>query len=280
LINFLRWLDCLKNYSILKLFKLRSFNFFWEISEILIYFYNSAGKNSHEESFNFPNLTDKFAKENSASIMQHHLYMQQNTSASSLSTDAKVRKRSANQAYEYLISLPDSKTFQDWLSTNETDFTWVHKRNSMTNAGKKYYYICNYRIKKGYTRCPAVIYALFPNSNDTTVMVYSCGDHEHSRLNGAPISLSQSESPCSSQTNDWSSLNKLKSMNSFGFSPNQSNLIVSPQQQQNIYNNNNQGLNSKLPKQGSGSINLNNEMVVNLINNLHQQRQRSINING
>jgi len=224
-------------------------------------------------------LTDKFAKENSASIMQHHLYMQQNTSASSLSTDAKVRKRSANQAYEYLISLPDSKTFQDWLSTNETDFTWVHKRNSMTNAGKKYYYICNYRIKKGYTRCPAVIYALFPNSNDTTVMVYSCGDHEHSRLNGAPISLSQSESPCSSQTNDWSSLNKLKSMNSFGFSPNQSNLILSPQQQQNIYNNN-QGLNSKLPKQGSGSINLNNEMVVNLINNLHQQRQRSINING
>lgn len=97
----------------------------------------------------------------------------------------KVRKRSANQAYEYLISLSDSKTFQDWLSTNETDFTWVHKRNSMTNAGKKYYYICNYRIKKGYVRCPAVIYALFPNSNDSTVMVYSCGHHEHRRLNGS-----------------------------------------------------------------------------------------------
>ena len=80
--------------------------------------------------------------------------------------------------------MSDSKTFQEWLLNNETDFTWVHKRNSMTNAGKKYYYICNYRIKKGYIRCPAVIYALFPNSNDQTVMVYSCGDHEHRRANG------------------------------------------------------------------------------------------------
>lgn len=61
----------------------------------------------------------------------------------------KIRKRSANQAYEFLTQLPDSKAFQEWLSLNETDFTWVHKRNSMTNAGKKYYYICNYRIKKG-----------------------------------------------------------------------------------------------------------------------------------
>jgi hypothetical protein len=62
----------------------------------------------------------------------------------------KVRKRSANQAYEYLIRLNDSKTFQEWLVNNETDFTWVHKRNSMTNAGKKYYYICNYRKKRFY----------------------------------------------------------------------------------------------------------------------------------
>lgn len=106
----------------------------------------------------------------------------------------KIRKRSANQAYEYLTSLADSKTFQDWLSSNETDFTWVHKRNSMTNAGKKYYYICNYRIKKGYVRCPAVIYALFPNNNDSTVMVYSCGEHEHRRLNGTPPSSNQFES--------------------------------------------------------------------------------------
>ena len=97
-------------------------------------------------------------------------------------TPSKIRKRSANQAYEYLTSLADSKTFQTWLSNNETDFTWVHKRNSMTNAGKKYYYICNYRIKKGYHRCPAVIYALFPNNNDSTVMVYSCGEHEHKRI--------------------------------------------------------------------------------------------------
>jgi hypothetical protein len=94
----------------------------------------------------------------------------------------KIRKRSANQAYEYLTSLPDSKTFQEWLVSNETDFTWVHKRNSMTNAGKKYYYICNYRIKKGFMRCPAVIYALFPNNEDSTVMVYSCGDHDHRRI--------------------------------------------------------------------------------------------------
>lgn len=68
----------------------------------------------------------------------------------SSSSSNKIRKRSANQAYEYLTQLPDSKAFQEWLSQNETDFTWVHKRNSMTNAGKKYYYICNYRIKKGY----------------------------------------------------------------------------------------------------------------------------------
>lgn len=112
-----------------------------------------------------------------------------------LKTDSslnKVRKRSANQAYEYLTSMPDSKTFQEWLLNNETDFTWVHKRNSMTNAGKKYYYICNYRIKKGYIRCPAVIYALFPNSNDQTVMVYSCGEHEHRRNNGMSCESSPS----------------------------------------------------------------------------------------
>ena len=218
---------------------------------------------------------NKYQKENGSMVMPNHLQLQQNHCASNLSTDAKVRKRSANQAYEYLISLPDSKTFQDWLSTNETDFTWVHKRNSMTNAGKKNYYICNYRIKKGYTRCPAVIYALFPNSNDTTVMVYSCGDHEHSRLNGAPINLPQSDTACSSQTNDWTSMNKLKSMNSFGFSPNPSNLIISPQQQI-IYNNQNAA--NKLAKQTTSST-LNNEMVANLINNL-QQRQRIINSNG
>lgn len=57
---------------------------------------------------------------------------------------------------------------------------------------KKYYYICNYRIKKGYIRCPAVIYALFPNSNDQTVMVYSCGDHEHRRANGVSCESSPS----------------------------------------------------------------------------------------
>ncbi|RNA41394.1 hypothetical protein BpHYR1_053030 [Brachionus plicatilis] len=110
-------------------------------------------------------------------------------------TPNKIRKRSANQAYEYLTSLADSKTFQTWLSNNETDFTWVHKRNSMTNAGKKYYYICNYRIKKGYHRCPAVIYALFPNNNDSTVMVYSCGEHEHKRIsfndNAKPTSATE-----------------------------------------------------------------------------------------
>ena len=110
--------------------------------------------------------------------------LNQSLNSSKGGDSSKVRKRSANQAYEYLTSMPDSKTFQEWLLSNETDFTWVHKRNSMTNAGKKYYYICNYRIKKGYIRCPAVIYALFPNSNDQTVMVYSCGDHEHRRSNG------------------------------------------------------------------------------------------------
>lgn len=105
------------------------------------------------------------------------------------SVSNKIRKRSANQAYEFLVTLNDSRKFQDWLSNDETDFTWVHKRNSMTNQGKKYYYICNYRIKKGYVRCPAVIYALFPSSNaanpnsDSPVMVYACGQHEHRRIN-------------------------------------------------------------------------------------------------
>jgi hypothetical protein len=101
----------------------------------------------------------------------------------------KVRKRSANQAYEYLTSLPDSTTFQQWITSNETDFTWVHKRNSMTNIGKKFYYICNYRIKKGYFKCPAVIYALFPTNGESInggcngmVMVYACGQHEHRKL--------------------------------------------------------------------------------------------------
>ncbi len=123
-------------------------------------------------------------------IFSHHhqqQQLQQQSQASLLNVKTesnKVRKRSANQAYEYLTSMPDSKTFQEWLLSNETDFTWVHKRNSMTNAGKKYYYICNYRIKKGYVRCPAVIYALFPNNNDQTVMVYWCGEHEHKRVNG------------------------------------------------------------------------------------------------
>lgn len=101
----------------------------------------------------------------------------------------KVRKRSANQAYQYLTSLPDSTTFQQWITRNETDFTWVHKRNSMTNIGKKFYYICNYRIKKGYYKCPAVIYALFPTNGQAInggchgmVMVYACGQHDHRRL--------------------------------------------------------------------------------------------------
>ena len=117
------------------------------------------------------------------SVNSNQLAVVSNGNANDSSSN-KVRKRSANQAYEYLTSMPDSKHFQEWLLSNETDFTWVHKRNSMTNAGKKYYYICNYRIKKGYIRCPAVIYALFPNNNDQTVMVYSCGDHEHKRVNG------------------------------------------------------------------------------------------------
>lgn len=127
-------------------------------------------------------------------ILNHHqqqqLQQQSQSAQNTIKVEQnanKIRKRSANQAYEYLTSMPDSKTFQEWLLNNETDFTWVHKRNSMTNAGKKYYYICNYRIKKGYVRCPAVIYALFPNSNDQTVMVYSCGDHEHKRSNGKEI---------------------------------------------------------------------------------------------
>lgn len=115
--------------------------------------------------------------------------------------NCKIRKRSANQAYEYLTSLPDSKSFQEWLSMNETDFTWVHKRNSMTNAGKKYYYICNFRIKKGYVRCPAVIYALFPTNFGTdtnikmSVIVFSCGDHDHRRVQGAISDVSLPLSP-------------------------------------------------------------------------------------
>ena len=237
----------------------------------------NQGKNSFEDSFNFPNQStaNKFHKEH---LLQHQLpqHMLQNPSASS--TDPKVRKRSANQAYEYLISLPDSKTFQDWLSSNETDFTWVHKRNSMTNAGKKYYYICNYRIKKGYTRCPAVIYALFPNNSDSTVMVYSCGDHEHSRLNGASMcSSSQQEQTFPSQSgnnNEWLALNKQqqlqnKSTNAFSYSPNQSNtLLHSPQQ--SLFNHTSA---QKLSKQNS-SGNLSNDLVTNIINTL-QQRQRS-----
>lgn len=111
----------------------------------------------------------------------------------------KVRKRSANQAYEYLTSLPDSHAFQEWITQNETDFTWVHKRNSMTNIGKKFYYICNYRIKKGFHKCPAVIYALFPstittvtNAGQNMVMVYSCGEHDHRRLPNFAESLGDS----------------------------------------------------------------------------------------
>lgn len=128
-----------------------------------------------------------YSSPESKQYMQHNqLQLQQQQQQQQLAgqqpTSNKIRKRSANQAYEYLTSLPDSKKFQDWLSKNETDFTWVHKRNSMTNAGKKYYYICNFRIKKGYIRCPAVIYALFPNNTDSTVMVYSCGEHEHRRI--------------------------------------------------------------------------------------------------
>ena len=80
-------------------------------------------------------------------IISHQQQQQHSLTVKSENTN-KVRKRSANQAYEYLTSMSDSKTFQEWLLNNETDFTWVHKRNSMTNAGKKYYYICNYRIKK------------------------------------------------------------------------------------------------------------------------------------
>jgi hypothetical protein len=56
----------------------------------------------------------------------------------------------------------------------------------MTNVGKKFYYICNYRIKKGFHKCPAVIYALFPSTSDALVMVYSCGIHDHRRLTGLP----------------------------------------------------------------------------------------------
>lgn len=137
--------------------------------------------NDIEDEYSYP------ANSLSCTNLSTSLNTQTSPGQDSKLTINKIRKRSANQAYEYLTSLADSKTFQDWLSNNETDFTWVHKRNSMTNAGKKYYYICNYRIKKGYLRCPAVIYALFPNNNDATVMVYSCGDHEHRRLNGAAV---------------------------------------------------------------------------------------------
>jgi hypothetical protein len=174
----------------------------------------------------------------------HQLHLQQN-SASLQVQDTKVRKRSANQAYEYLVSLPDSKTFQDWLSTNETDFTWVHKRNSMTNAGKKYYYICNYRIKKGYARCPAVIYALFPNTNDTTVMVYSCGDHEHARISRGSCSQDQ-----------------------IGDSPSHFN------NNNNTNNNTNSSSQSqpKLNKQMSNG-NLTQDLVSNIINNLQNRQQ-------
>ena len=146
---------------------------------------NTAAISSDNE-----NLDDEFDDGYNYQTSSYSKLLHQQSELVQQSSEAatnKVRKRSANQAYEYLISLPDSKTFQDWLSTNETDFTWVHKRNSMTNAGKKYYYICNFRIKKGYVRCPAVIYALFPNSNDSTVMVYSCGHHEHRRLNGGSV---------------------------------------------------------------------------------------------
>lgn len=125
---------------------------------------------------------EELENKNDDSNLKTKLNNQLMISSTDHKTPNKIRKRSANQAYEYLTSLADSKTFQTWLSNNETDFTWVHKRNSMTNAGKKYYYICNYRIKKGYHRCPAVIYALFPNNNDSTVMVYSCGEHEHKRI--------------------------------------------------------------------------------------------------
>jgi hypothetical protein len=165
----------------------------------------------------------------------------------------KVRKRSANQAYEYLTSMPDSKTFQEWLLNNETDFTWVHKRNSMTNAGKKYYYICNYRIKKGYVRCPAVIYALFPNSNDQTVMVYSCGEHEHMR---APDYINS----CRLETSTSGNVRMLPaSPTSTLLSPTSANII--PKQYQQILPNSNSTpqLNQQQQRQRA-ALNKNNQL--------------------
>ena len=132
----------------------------------------------------------------------------------SLGSVVKVRKRSANQAYEYLTSLPNSASFQQWITRNETDFTWVHKRNSMTNIGKKFYYICNFRIKKGYFKCPAVIYALFPvNGQSITggcsgmVMVYGCGEHEHRRADNNSSSSRSSSSNALSASTDEAEIN-------------------------------------------------------------------------
>ena len=263
------------------------------------------GKNPYDDSYlnysNHQNLAGKFqyAALQQQLQLQHHQHMQQQhqqsqsdllNAGSSSSADTKVRKRSANQAYEYLISLPDSKTFQDWLSTNETDFTWVHKRNSMTNAGKKYYYICNYRIKKGYTRCPAVIYALFPNTNDTTVMVYSCGDHEHSRLNGAPIcgsggggNGSSSNQNNANTSNDWtnsisSSTSKQqqqqqqqqqKNANVFSVSPTQSQMLMDSVSQQSA----NFQANKLTKQKSSGNLNV-NSLVTSIVNSLQCQRTK------
>lgn len=129
---------------------------------------DEGGNNPGDPSMNHQSLIDDGEEDGDNSNpddfmmqSQHHMYgrttlqppsiLNANGVNPSNNNNNKIRKRSANQAYEYLTQLPDSKTFQDWLSRNETDFTWVHKRNSMTNAGKKYYYICNYRIKKGYT---------------------------------------------------------------------------------------------------------------------------------
>lgn len=83
------------------------------------------------------------------------------------------------------MSFKSPKEFYFWISHSETNFNWVHKRNSFTSQGKKIYYMCNYRIKKGYEVCPAVLYALFPitgsSSTCSPVMVFSCGRHKHVR---------------------------------------------------------------------------------------------------
>jgi hypothetical protein len=143
----------------------------------------------------------------------------------------------------------------------------------MTNAGRKYYYICNYRIKKGYFRCPAVLYALFPNTNtdnpsegatideNNIVMVYSCGHHEHKRLNGISTSANNSllSSPPSS---DLLRLNTslANSMN------NPKSILVSPQSKMTKTNNNQIVSKPKLLLNNNNNINSNNTILNKQIN--------------